>query len=85
MDNKEGNGKKPTSDIKIIEYLLYQIESSQGLEPRTKKALNGVLHFVAKAESQIRRCKGFRYLALSTQNKLIRENAAGHSGHDQPV
>ena len=46
MDNKEGNGKKPTSDIKSTEYLLYQIESSQGLEPRTKKALKGVLHFL---------------------------------------
>ena len=45
IDNKEGNGKKPTSDIKSIEYLLSQIESIQGLEPRTKKALKGVLHF----------------------------------------
>lgn len=43
--NQEGYSEKPTSDIKSLKYLLSQIESSQHLEPRTKKALKGVLHF----------------------------------------
>ena len=45
----------------------------------------GVLRSVAKVESQMRGSKGFCKLTVSTKNTLIKDNASGRSGPDQPV
>ena len=40
---------------------------------------------MAEAESPMGGRKGFGKLNVSTQNTLMKENAAGRSGHEQPV